>query len=155
MSVESVFRCLLLKQQLHISYKQLSFHLSDSMTYRAFTRLPLDLFPSKSCLQATIRRITPDTLEKVHILLSIAWLTKENISLEKLHVDSTVVKSNITPPSDSQLLNDGVRVLSRLMAKSYSATGIKYRFTDKRKASKSLSFSIFNAKKHGKRSTLP
>ena len=98
LSVESVFRCLLLKQQLHISYKQLSFHLSDSMTYRAFTRRPLDLFPSKSCLQATIRRITPDTLEKVHILLSIAWLTKENISLEKLRVDSTVVKSNITPP---------------------------------------------------------
>lgn len=155
LSVESVFRCLLLKQQLRISYKQLSFHLSDSMTYRAFTRLPFDLSPSKSCLQATIRRITPDTLEKVHILLSRAWLAKGSLSLEKLRVDSTVVKSNIAPPSDSQLLNDGVRVLSRHMAKSYSATGIKFRFTDKRKASKSLSFSIFNAKNTEKEALYP
>ena len=31
LSVESVFRCLLLKQQLRISYEQLSFHLSDSI----------------------------------------------------------------------------------------------------------------------------
>ena len=130
LSVESVFRCLLLTQQLRISYKQLSFHLSDSMTYRVFTRLPLDLSPSKSCLQSTIRRITADTLEKVHILVSRAWLAK----------------GHIAPPSDSQLLNDEVRVLSRHMAKSYSAAGIKFRFTDKRKASKSLSFSIFNAK---------
>ena len=35
-SVESIFRCLLLKQQLRISYEQLAFHLSDSMTYRTF-----------------------------------------------------------------------------------------------------------------------
>jgi IS5 family transposase len=40
LSAESIFRCLLLKQQLRISYEQLAFHLSDSMTYRTFTRLP-------------------------------------------------------------------------------------------------------------------
>ena len=33
-------------------------------------------------------------------------------------IDSTLVASNIAPPGDSQLLADGVRVLSRLMAKS-------------------------------------
>jgi IS5 family transposase len=146
LSVESIFRCLLLKQQLRISYEQLSFHLSDSMTYRTFARLPCDLSPSRSCLQSTIRSIKPETLEKVHVMLSVNWLEKGDISFEKLRVDSTVVKSHIAPPSDSQLLNDGVRVLSRHLAKSYSETGIKFRFTDKRKASKSLSFSIFNAK---------
>ena len=41
LSAESIFRCLLLKQQLRISYEQLAFHLSDSMTYRTFTRLPV------------------------------------------------------------------------------------------------------------------
>ena len=35
LSAERVLRCLLLKQQLRISYKQLAFHLSDSVTYRA------------------------------------------------------------------------------------------------------------------------
>ena len=34
LSAERVLRCLLLKQQLRISYKQLAFHLSDSVTCR-------------------------------------------------------------------------------------------------------------------------
>jgi len=155
LSVESIFRCLLLKQQLRISYEQLSFHLSDSMTYRTFARLPCNLSPSRSCLQSTIRSIKPETLEKIHVMLSVNWLEGGDISLEKLRVDSTVVKSDIAPPSDSQLLNDGVRVLSRHLAKSRSETGIKFRFTDKRKASKSLSFAIFNAKKAVKEALYP
>ena len=61
LSVESVFRCLLLKQQLRVSYEQLAFHLSDSMTYRSFTRLSPDSAPSRSGLQSTIRRIKPET----------------------------------------------------------------------------------------------
>lgn len=61
--------------------------------------------------------------------------------------NSTVVASHIAPPSDSQLLNDGVRVISRLLAKSKTETGVKVRFTDKCKAANSLAFQIFNAKK--------
>ena len=155
LSVESVFRCLLLKQQLRISYKQLSFHLSDSVTYRSFTRLPRNLSPSKSCLQSVIRQIKPETLEKIHIMTTAKWLDKGNIDFEKIRVDSTVVKSNIAPPLDSQLLNDGVRVLSRLLKKGHLETGVKFRFTDKRKASKSLSFAIFNAKKCMKEQLYP
>jgi IS5 family transposase len=98
---------MLLKQQFHISYEQLSFHLSDSMTDRAFARLPCNLSPSRSCLQSTIRSIKPETLEKTHIMLSANWLKKGDISLEKLRVDSTVVNRHIAPPSDNQLLNDG------------------------------------------------
>jgi len=146
LSVESIFRCLLLKQQLQVSYEQLSFHLSDSMSYRTFTRLPENLSPSRSGLQSTIRSIRPETLEKVFDVLSIKWIDEGKMSLDKLRIDSTVVKSHITPPSDSQLLDDSIRVLSRHFAKSQSKTGVKIRFTDKRKASKSLAFAIFNAK---------
>ena len=147
LTVENVFRCLLLKQQLGVSYDRLAFHLSDSTSYRTFARLPYCLTPGRSCLQSTIRKIKPETLQKVHNMLTVSWLEKGNISLQKLRVDSTVVKSNIAPPSDSQILNDGVRVLSRYLAKSRNVTGKKIRFTDQRKASKSLAFRIFNAKK--------
>ena len=146
LTVENVFRCLLLKQQLGVSYERLAFHLADSISYRTFVRLPAHSMPKKSCLQSTIRSIRPETLTQVHQLLSVDWCDKGDISLEKVRIDSTVVKSNIAPPSDSQLLNDGVRVLSRYLAKSRAATGEKIRFTDKRKASKSLTFRIFNAK---------
>ena len=38
---ESVLRCALLKQQRQLSYEELAFHLEDSASFRAFTRLPL------------------------------------------------------------------------------------------------------------------
>jgi len=155
LSVESVFRCLLLKQQLRISYKQLAFHLSDSMTYRTFARLPANLSPSRSCLQAAIRSIKPETIESIYTLLSVKWIQNGSLKLDKIRIDTTVVKSNITPPSDSQLLNDSVRVLSRHLAKSQPQTGVKIRFTDQRKASKSLAFSIFNAKNTEKEALYP
>ncbi|MGV0036249.1 MAG: ISNCY family transposase [Candidatus Azotimanducaceae bacterium WSBS_2022_MAG_OTU7] len=146
LTVENIFRCLLLKQDFGLSYEQLAFHLSDSMTCRSFTRLAPHLSPGKSCLQATIRRIKPETLEAVHNLLAVNWHEQGKLSLAQLRIDSTVVASNIAPPADSQLLNDGVRVLSRLLAKSREVTGIKLRFVDQRRASKSLAFQIFNAK---------
>jgi len=155
LTVENIFRCLLLKQQLNISYDQLAFHLCDSMSYRTFTRLADGLTPKKSSLQSTIRRIKPETLENVHELLSLHWIESGDLRIDKLRVDSTVVKCHIAPPSDSQLLNDGVRVLSRNLVKSGAETGIRIRFTDKRKASKSLSFRIFNAKNREKEALYP
>jgi IS5 family transposase len=155
LSVESVFRCLLLKQCFTLTYQQLAFHLSDSMSYRSFARLPSNLTPKKSCLQSTIRSIKPETLEAVNNMLSKDWFEKGYLCLDKLRIDSTVVASNIASPSDSQILNDGVRVLSRHLAKSKDMTGKKFRFTDQRKASKSLAFQIFNAKKAGKEALYP
>jgi len=155
LSVESVFRCLLLKQQLGISYEQLVFHLTDSMTYRTFARLSDGVSPSRSGLQSTIRSIKPETLEAIYKQLSKNWIEKGSMNLEKIRIDSTIVDSNITPPSDSQLLNDSVRVLSRYFTKAKFQTGVKIRFTDKRKSSKSLAFSIFNAKNSVKEMLYP
>lgn len=53
------------------------------------------------------------------------------------------------------MLNDAVRVLSRHLAKSHKSTGEKIRFTDKRDASKSLAFKIFNAKNAEKEALYP
>jgi len=147
LSVESIFRCMLLKQILGVSYEQLSFHLSDSLSYRTFARLGAENYPGKSSLQINIRRISPQKLETIFNTLSLKNVDQGDIDLSKIRIDSTVVKSNIAPPSDSQLLNDGVRVLSRLLAKSSSMTGIRIRFKDFRKESKSLSYRIFYAKK--------
>ena len=45
LTVENVFRCLLLKQQLGVSFERLAFHLADSMSYRTFVRLPAHSMP--------------------------------------------------------------------------------------------------------------
>ena len=125
------------------------------MTYRTFTRLPAHLSPSRSCLQSTIRSIKPETLAQAHQVLTRNLVHQGVISMDKLRIDSTVVASHIAPPSDSQLLNDGVRVIRRLLAKSKTETGLNIRFTDKRKAAKSLAFRIFNVKKATKDELYP
>ena len=155
LSIESILRCLVLKQTTQLSYHKLAFHLCDSPTYRTFARLRAGQSPSKSSLQATVRRIQPDTLSQIHRLLMSDWLAQDKGSLDALRIDSTVVDSNIAPPLDSGLLEDGVRVLSRLMANSRSCTGVKIRFVDQRKRSKSLAFRIFHAKKPEKKPALP
>ena len=83
------------------------------------------------------------------------WIDEGDVDHEKMRVDSTVVKTNIAPPSDSQLLNDAIRVISRLLAKSQTVTGVKINFTDQRKPSKSMAFRIFNAKKKEKDALYP
>ena len=40
----AVLRCALLKQYRQLSYQELAFHLSDSASFQAFARLPLNLF---------------------------------------------------------------------------------------------------------------
>lgn len=146
LSVESVLRCLLLKQILGISYEKLSFHLSDSITYRTFVRLPAKRFPSRAGLQSVIRKIQPQTLQAVHEKLCTHWHDQQLLQHDCIRIDSTVVESHIAPPSDSALLDDCVRVLSRYLATCHRYTGLRVRFTDQRKKSKRLAFAIFYAK---------
>ena len=147
LSVESVFRCLLLKQKLNVSYKELSFLLLDSPTYRNFARLEYDKIPGRSSLQRNIRRIKPETLSSVFQLLTVIWHSRADLDLSTIRIDSTVVNSDIASPSDSRLLGDGVRVLSRYLAKCGEQTGHKVRSVDYRKRARKQVFAIFYAKK--------
>lgn len=147
LSVESIFRCMLLKQITRVSYEQLSFLLADSPTYRAFARLDKNRFPGKSTLCENIRRLRPETLQAVFEQLALDTWSRGELETEVMRLDSTVVKSNIALPSDSQLLDDGIRVLSRLFAKSQDRTGVKLRLTDYRKPSRKLAAAIFYGKK--------
>jgi len=147
LSIESTFRCMLLKQITGDSYEKLAFHLSDSSSYRTFARLAGHFSPSKSSLSNSIRRIQPQTLQYVFKAINQRSFEQGILDINCLRLDSTVVKSNIAPPLDSQLLDDGIRVLSRLIAKSRDVTGVKLRLTDHRKPSKSLAARIFYSKK--------
>lgn len=150
MSVESIFRCMLLKQITRISYEMFAFHLTDSSSYRAFARLDRDCRPCKSTLSNNIRRLRPVTLEAVFKFLCSKAYQQGVIDIDVLRLDSSVVKSNIAAPLDSALLNDGIRVLSRYFAKCGDRTGVKLRLTDYRKSSRQLSAKIFYAKREEK-----
>ena len=147
LSVESIFRCLLLKQITGASYEQLSFLLSDSRSYRTFARVDRDCSVGKSALCANIGRVQPETLQAVFEFLAVSTFNKNQMRPELMRLDSTVVKSHIAPPSDSRLLDDGIRVLSRLYAQSRDRTDVKLRLVDYRKRSRKLAGAIFHGKK--------
>lgn len=147
LSAESVFRIVLLKQITQASYDELSFLLADSPSYRAFARLDSKCFPSKSTLCVNVRRLQPETLQCVSERLSWILHNQGVMDFTTMRMDSTVVETNIAEPSDSRLLDDGIRVLSRLFSKSQARTGVKIRLTDYRAASRKLAAAIFYGKK--------
>src|SRR5215218_4897562 len=112
---EAVLRCALLKQYRQLSYQELAFHLEDSASFRAFARLPYAWSPQKSVLHKTISAVRAETWEQINrALLTSARATK----LERgrvVRLDSTVTTALIHEPSDSGLLWDAVRVMTRLL----------------------------------------
>jgi IS5 family transposase len=147
MSAEQVLRAALVKQLNQFTYRELAFHLADSRSYRTFCRLGImEPTPSKSTLAANIKALKFETLEKINReLVSIA----EKAAIEKgrkVRVDCTVVESNIHPPSDSELLYDCVRVLTRLMCRARDLLGTVVVFGNRTRRAKRRRLGVLNAK---------
>jgi IS5 family transposase len=133
LSGDQVLRCAILKQISGFSLRELAFHLVDSRTYGTFCRLGwADRVPSKSALAAGIKALRAETLEQVHRLLLATAAARQVEPGRKVRVDSTVVPSAIHWPSDSGLLWDGVRVLTRLMVRGRRLLGERCPFFAKR-----------------------
>ncbi len=121
--VEAVLRCALLKQYRQLSYEELAFHLEDSASFRAFARLPLGLRPRKSVLQKTISLIRAETWEQINRTL-LGHAKRDKIERGGVvRIDSTVCEALMHAPSDSSLLWDGVRVMTRLLRQTVTLPG--------------------------------
>jgi len=155
LTAEQVLRAVLVKQMNGFSYVELAFHLADSRTYSAFCRLPwLDEKPvSSSALSSAIIRIRPETLEAINRVL-VAAAKDEGIEKgRKVRIDCTVTTTNIHPPTDSSLLWDVVRVLTRLMRQATEELGdaLVASFTDHTRRAKRRNLRIHNAANAKKR----
>jgi len=120
---ETVLRCALLKQQRQLSYEELAFYLEDSASFRAFARLPLAWSPKKSVLHRTISAIRPETWEAVNRAL-IACAQQDKLEEGAMvRIDSTVTAALMHEPSDSALLWDAVRLMTRLLHQAAALPG--------------------------------
>jgi transposase, IS5 family len=115
---ETVLRCALLKQQRQLSYEELAFHLEDSTSFRAFARLPLKWSPKKSVLHQTISAIRAQTWEAINQALLVSAQQDKLESGATVRIDSTVSAALIHPPSNSTLLGDAVRVMTRRLRRA-------------------------------------
>ncbi len=112
---EAVLRSALLKQQRQLSYEELAFHLEDSASFRAFARLPLSWSPKKSVLHKTISAISAASWEAINRTVVSSARQEKLEHGTVVRIDSTVTQALMHAPSDSSLLWDGVRVMTRLL----------------------------------------
>ena len=153
LSGAQVLRALLLKQIHGFSFRALAFHLADSRTYRTFCRLGWnDPAPSKSALAAGIKALRAATLEQINRWLVRLAAAQGLETGRKVRVDTTVVESLIHEPSDSELLWDGVRVLTRLMRQARKLLGERCpHFSSRLRRAKRRRLEVLNAKTNRQR----
>lgn len=113
--VEVILRLLIVKHLYGWSYAQTEQWVSDSLVLRQFCRVYLERVPDDTTLIRWANLIRPETLHQLldHVV-ELAHSLKVTRG-RKLRIDGTVVETNIHHPSDSTLLHDGVRVLSRTL----------------------------------------
>jgi len=147
-----VLRCALLKQQRQLSYEELAFHLEDSASFRAFARLPLGWSPKKSVLHQTIGAIRGETWEAINQALLASAKQDKLESGARVRLDSTVSAALMHEPSDSTLLWDAVRVITRLIRRAGRLPGAPaLQWRDRRRLAKkrarAIDYSRAKAKK--------
>ena len=113
--VEVILRMLVVKRLYGWSYEQTERFVSDSIVLRQFCRIYLEPAPDDTTLIRWANQIGSETVASLNEhAVELAKSLKVTRG-RKLRVDSTVVETNVHPPTDSRLLGDGVRVISRLL----------------------------------------
>jgi IS5 family transposase len=121
--VEVILRVLVVKRLYRWSYEQTERFVGDSLVLRQFCRLYWQPVPDDTTLLRWAQLIGPTTLEQLNgRVVELACSLKVTRG-RKLRVDSTVIATTIHHPTDSRLLGDGVRVLSRLLRRAKRVLG--------------------------------
>ena len=116
--VEVILRMLVVRRLYDWSFEATERNVSDSLVLRQFCRLYLEPAPDDTTLIRWAKLIGPQTLARLNER-AVALAFEHKVTRgRKLRTDGTVVETNISHPTDSTLLNDGVRVLGRLMGKA-------------------------------------
>jgi transposase, IS5 family len=120
---EVVLRMLLLKHLRDWSFETLSREVRANLVYREFTRIGGEKVPDDRTMGNLARQLGPEAIEKLHRRVVVIAQDNKIATGRKMRVDTTVVETDIHYPTDSTLLGDGVRVLTRIMKKVTAVAG--------------------------------
>ncbi len=120
---EVVLRLLLLKHIRNWSYEVVEREVRANLVYREFTRVGGGKVPDDTVMNKWALALGPEVIESIH--KRVVAIAQENkiIQGRKMRVDTTVVETNIHYPTDSSLMGDGVRVLTRVMRRISAIAG--------------------------------
>src|ERR1700693_3075855 len=122
-TAEVVLRMLLLKHMRDYSFEQLSREVRANLVYREFTRVGGGKTPDDKSMGRLARQLRPEVIRQIHDRVVAMAKEEKIVQARRMRVDTTVVETNIHYPTDSSLLGDGVRVLTRVMKKIGSIAG--------------------------------
>lgn len=116
--VEVSLRMLVVKRLYGWSYEKTERHVKDSLVLRRFCRVYFEKVPDEKTLLRWANLIEPETLVALNARVTTIATELKVTGGRKLRTDGTVVETNIHHPTDSSLLVDGVRVLSRTLKRA-------------------------------------
>lgn len=146
---EVVLRLLLLKHVRNWSYDMLEREVRANLAYRDFCRIGLDKVPDAKTLARIGQVISGDVIAELHRRLVELAQERGVVRGRKMRVDTTVVETNIHYPTDSALLGDGARVLTRTMKKIEKQAGkLKRRVRNRTRGVNRRVFAIALAARH-------
>lgn len=120
---EVVLRMLVLKHLSRWSFAEMEQEVRANLVYRAFARISCDAGPDAKTILKIAQALGPTVIQRLHqrvVELAIeAGVTKGR----RMRVDTTVVETHIHYPTDSSLLADGVRVVTRILKKVEALIG--------------------------------
>src|SRR5438874_2926025 len=121
---EMVLRLLILKHARNWSYAVLEREVRANLVYRDFTRVGAGKTPDAKTMGRWGVALGPEVIKQVHERLVQIARDKGVTAGRRMRVDTTVVETDIHHPTDSTLLGDGVRVLTRIMRKITKNAGV-------------------------------
>ena len=112
-----VLRSLVLMRIKNWDLRELSERIADGYTLRSFTDFRSHPVPKHDAFNRAFNRLTPETLQVVNEFVLQAAIDLGLEDGSKLRVDTTVVQTDVHHPTDSTLLWDTVRVVTRLVGR--------------------------------------
>jgi transposase, IS5 family len=120
---EVVLRLLVLKHMRNWSYGVLEREVRANLVYRDFTRVGGAKAPDAKTMGKWGVALGPEVINQIHQRIVHIARDHRVAAGRRMRVDTTVVETNIHYPTDSSLLGDGVRVLTRTMKKITKIAG--------------------------------
>ena len=120
---EVVIRMLILKHLFDWSYDDLEHEVRANLVYRAFTRIDAGDVPDAKTILKIARTLGPDVIQQLHRQVVEVAKRAGVTHGRRFRIDTTVVETNVHYPTDSTLLRDGMRVLTRTLQRASTALG--------------------------------
>jgi IS5 family transposase len=118
---EVVLRMLILKHLHDWSFDELEQEVRANLVYRAFTRIGVDAVPDAKTILKIAKALGPEVITDLHQRVVDIAKRAGVTHGRRFRIDTTVVETDVHYPTDSTLLQDGVRALTRTMTRAGQA----------------------------------